>query len=74
MPLNAGGFGGSYVCEGCSEPVAGVYRVIRPVQRRESWLCAACRAATNGKNVSEANQAGKGLDVLQARPALHGMA
>jgi hypothetical protein len=44
MPLAGGGFGGSYVCGGCQRPVAGVYRVIDRVQRRESWLCDGCRS------------------------------
>lgn len=73
MPLNTGGFGGSYLCDGYSESVAGVYRVIHPVQHRESWLCAACKAATL-ENSSEMNRESKGPDVLPARPALHGMA
>jgi hypothetical protein len=43
LPLEGGGFGGSYVCEGCQVPVAGVYRVIDRVERRESWVCAGCK-------------------------------
>lgn len=72
MPLTVGGFGGSYICEGCSEPVAGLYRVIHPVQRQESWLCAACKArqaACSGEGLEA-----KGPDVLAARPTLGGMA
>jgi len=70
MPLTGGGFGGSYVCDGCAEPVVGVYRVIHRVQRRESWLCASCKARQPAKVL----QREKGLDVLAARPTLHGMA
>lgn len=55
IPLDSGGFGASYVCEECLEPVAGVYRVIRGVQRRESWLCASCRAQPQRKRAARAD-------------------
>lgn len=44
MPLAGGGFGGSYLCDGCLTPAPGVYRIIDPLQRRESWFCASCKA------------------------------
>lgn len=53
-PLEGGGFGGSYVCEGCQMPVAGVYRVIAGVQSRESWLCASCKAQPQRKRAARA--------------------
>lgn len=43
MALDSGGFGGSYICDGCQLPTAGLYRAIDRVQRRETWLCAQCR-------------------------------
>ena len=70
MPLTKGGFGGSYVCDGCSEPVRGVYRVIDRVEERTSWLCAACKA----QQATTVSQKGKGPDVLAAHQALNGMA
>jgi hypothetical protein len=45
IPLEGGGYGGSYVCDECLMPVVGVYRVIQGVQGRETWLCAACKDA-----------------------------
>ena len=53
MPLAEGGFGGSYVCEGCSEPVAGVYRVFDRVERQESWLCAHCKEQSDAHKVPQ---------------------
>jgi hypothetical protein len=70
MPLAGGGFAGSYVCDGCSEPVAGVYRVIDQVERRESWLCASCKT----EQIATVFPRGKGSDVLAAHQTLHGMA
>jgi hypothetical protein len=70
MPLTGGGFGGSYVCEVCSEPVAGVYRVIDRVQSRESWLCATCK----GRESAAVLEKEKGPNVLLTRATLHGMA
>lgn len=55
MPLDSGGYGGSYVCDGCRGPVVGLYSVIRGVQRRAMWLCAACKAQPGthgGQNAS----------------------
>lgn len=52
MPLDRGGYGGSYVCEGCMQPVPGVYRVFRGVQRRETWLCGGCKAKAIARNIS----------------------
>lgn len=43
MALDCGGFGGSYICDGCQMPAAGLYRAIDGVERRETWLCAQCR-------------------------------
>jgi hypothetical protein len=43
MPHSAGGYSGSYVCDGCLMPVVGVYRAIHRVQGQQSWLCASCR-------------------------------
>lgn len=70
MPLSTGGFGGSYVCDGCSESVAGLYRVIHRVERRESWLCFTCTTLQSAVDLPK----GKGPDVLLTRAALHGMA
>jgi hypothetical protein len=70
MPLTEGGFGGSYVCDGCSEPVAGIYRVIDRVERRESWICAACKT----EQIVTVFPKEKEPSALAARPALHGMA
>lgn len=70
MPLAGGGFGGSYVCDGCSEPVAGVYRAIDRVERRESWLCAACKTVQTATVFPKEKEP----SVFAARPALHGMA
>jgi len=44
MPLAEGGFGGAYLCDGCSAPVVGLYRVFDGVQGQQSWLCATCKA------------------------------
>ena len=50
MPLDGGGYGGPYECEGCLTPVPGVYRVITQPQRGGTWLCASCKAqATAGR-------------------------
>ena len=71
MPLAGGGFGGSYVCGECQRPVAGVYRVIDRVQRRESWLCDGCRS----QGLAEIAAArGKGRTCYQHAQALRGMA
>ena len=66
IPLATGGFGGSYVCEGCREPVAGVYGVIRGVQRRQSWLCGSCKVQPAGvsaqnRRISAAMSAKRGI-------------
>lgn len=34
-----GGFVGSYVCQGCSEPCDGVYRA----REEQRWLCGGCK-------------------------------
>ena len=43
MPQHNGGFAGNYVCQGCGEPVVGVYRVIHRVEVARNWICATCR-------------------------------
>jgi hypothetical protein len=56
------GYAGSYYCDACLQPVAGVYRVAGAV---EQWLCAACggqkaarRAAASTASVSPAPKVG----------------
>lgn len=39
IALAGGGYGGSYVCEGCSKPCDGVYRVM-PARK---WLGGCCK-------------------------------
>ena len=53
MPQENGGFAGSYVCQACEVPVAGVYRVFCTVRLRERWLCAACRTGEKANLASE---------------------
>ncbi len=46
MPLASGGYGGSYLCDGCQKPVVGIYRA------REAWLCAACKMRSETRAVA----------------------
>lgn len=58
MPLADGGFGGSYVCEGCSEPVAGLYRMFDRVEQRESWLCVRCKTRSDETKIHVSEKTG----------------
>src|SRR5215813_7051044 len=47
------GYAGSYVCDGCQEPCAGVY-LVRPL---EIWLCGACKKGSRPKNSRQEGKA-----------------
>jgi hypothetical protein len=50
MPLDSGGYAGRYVCQSCSKPCNGVYRVQQPLNSSSSedkWLCSDCKHQWN---------------------------
>lgn len=50
------GYAGSYVCDKCSNPVYGVYRL------NQGWICAACKA---GKSPAKRIATEKQLELLR---------
>ena len=56
VPLDSGGYGGQYVCDGCLAPCEGLYRAIHNLHTRDQWLCSACRSPKKAKRGKKACQ------------------
>jgi hypothetical protein len=54
--LDSGGYGGSYVCQGCGAPVDGVYCVDVGLEVARNWICAACRTSDRAKAEAQAKK------------------
>lgn len=51
MPLDSGGYGGPYVCQGCNRPCAGVRPVKVGLQGARKWVCgSSCRPSSKANS------------------------
>jgi hypothetical protein len=57
--LDSGGYGGSYVCQGCGVPVDGVYCVEVGLEVARNWICAACRTSDKAKIGAQSKTSGE---------------
>jgi len=52
MPLDSGGYGGSYVCQACNEVSDGVYAPKGSTGGTGKWVCGGCRNAEIAANAT----------------------
>jgi hypothetical protein len=50
MPLDSGGYGGSYVCQACQGVTVGVYIAKSSEEYAGLWICGECRNAEITRN------------------------